>query len=64
MTISILKTTFNKRSNNTPINYNKILGVNFLEKVVEVKDTKVTFSIWDLGGALTLHCNLKNSPLI
>eukprot|EP00029_Vermamoeba_vermiformis_P003661 TRINITY_DN14200_c0_g1_i1.p1 TRINITY_DN14200_c0_g1~~TRINITY_DN14200_c0_g1_i1.p1 ORF type:complete len:276 (-),score=60.85 TRINITY_DN14200_c0_g1_i1:126-953(-) len=43
--------------------YVSTLGVNFLEKVVEVKDTKVTFSIWDLGGhreflnMLPLVCN-------
>jgi GTP-binding protein of the ras superfamily involved in termination of M-phase len=28
------------------------LGVNFLEKVVTVRGTEVTFSIWDLGGRL------------
>jgi len=39
------------------------LGVNFLEKVVTVRGTEVTFSIWDLGGQrefmnmLPLVCN-------
>jgi len=28
------------------------IGVNFMEKTVSLKNTDVTFSIWDLGGAL------------
>lgn len=27
-----------------------ILGVNFMEKTISVRNTEITFSIWDLGG--------------
>ncbi len=43
--------------------YIETLGVNFMEKTVTLKSTKVTFSIWDLGGQaeframLPLLCN-------
>lgn len=30
--------------------YIQTLGVNFMEKVVRIKNTEITFSIWDLGG--------------
>jgi len=30
--------------------YVQTLGVNFLEKTIELKNALVTFSIWDLGG--------------
>ena len=30
--------------------YIETLGVNFMEKTVALKNTDVTFSIWDLGG--------------
>jgi GTP-binding protein of the ras superfamily involved in termination of M-phase len=43
--------------------YIQTLGVNFMEKTVTVKNTEITFSIWDLGGQrefssmLPLVCN-------
>jgi len=43
--------------------YVQTLGVNFMEKPVHIKDTEITFSIWDLGGQrefvnmLPLVCN-------
>lgn len=30
--------------------YIQTLGVNFMEKVVSIRSTDITFSIWDLGG--------------
>ncbi|CAM9713203.1 unnamed protein product, partial [Chrysoparadoxa australica] len=39
------------------------LGVNFMEKTITLRNTQITFSIWDLGGAreflsmLPLVCN-------
>ncbi|KCV69331.1 septum-promoting GTP-binding protein 1 [Fonticula alba] len=30
--------------------YIQTLGVNFMEKTVQVRNTEITFSIWDLGG--------------
>jgi Ras family len=30
--------------------YIQTLGVNFLEKTISVRQTEITFSIWDLGG--------------
>ncbi|ORX51274.1 Tem1 protein [Hesseltinella vesiculosa] len=30
--------------------YIQTLGVNFMEKTVVIKNTEITFSIWDLGG--------------
>lgn len=30
--------------------YIETLGVNFMEKTQELKNTNVVFSIWDLGG--------------
>lgn len=30
--------------------YIQTLGVNFMEKVVSIRNTDITFSIWDLGG--------------
>ncbi|OMJ27874.1 Septum-promoting GTP-binding protein 1 [Smittium culicis] len=32
--------------------YIQTLGVNFMEKTIMLRSTKVTFSIWDLGGEL------------
>lgn len=43
--------------------YIQTLGVNFMEKSIVLRDTQVTFSIWDLGGQkeflsmLPLVCN-------
>eukprot|EP01041_Mallomonas_annulata_P003492 gene3492-6950_t len=43
--------------------YIQTLGVNFMEKTVTVRNTEITFSIWDLGGQrefismLPLVCN-------
>lgn len=43
--------------------YLQTLGVNFMEKSIILRDTKITFSIWDLGGQreftnmLPLVCN-------
>src|ERR1700723_3231423 len=39
------------------------LGVNFMEKTISIRNTEITFSIWDLGGQrefvnmLPLVCN-------
>ena len=41
--------------------YIETLGVNFMEKTVELKNTNVTFSIWDLGGQ---HEYLHMLPLV
>jgi len=30
--------------------YIQTLGVNFMEKTIELKNAEITFSIWDLGG--------------
>ncbi|KAI8374894.1 septum-promoting GTP-binding protein [Blakeslea trispora] len=30
--------------------YTQTLGVNFMEKTVMIRQTEITFSIWDLGG--------------
>jgi len=32
--------------------YIQTLGVNFMEKTIELKNAEITFSIWDLGGSL------------
>ncbi|KAE9965199.1 hypothetical protein BLS_006543 [Venturia inaequalis] len=43
--------------------YIQTLGVNFMEKTISIRNTEVTFSIWDLGGQrefvnmLPLVCN-------
>jgi len=43
--------------------YIQTLGVNFMEKMVSVRNTEITFTIWDLGGQkeflnmLPLVCN-------
>ncbi|CAG8552718.1 1629_t:CDS:2 [Funneliformis mosseae] len=43
--------------------YIQTLGVNFMEKTISIKNTEITFSIWDLGGQrefvnmLPLVCN-------
>ena len=43
--------------------YQPVSGVNFLEKTVVLRNTEITFSIWDLGGQreflsmLPLVCN-------
>ena len=43
--------------------YIQTLGVNFMEKSIILRDTEITFSIWDLGGQkeflsmLPLVCN-------
>ena len=43
--------------------YLQTLGVNFMEKSITLRDTQITFSIWDLGGQreftnmLPLVCN-------
>lgn len=34
--------------------YIQTLGVNFMEKSVQLRNTEITFSIWDLGGTLTM----------
>jgi hypothetical protein len=31
--------------------YIQTLGVNFMEKSINLRHTEITFSIWDLGGA-------------
>lgn len=30
--------------------YIQTLGVNFMEKTISIRNTEITFSIWDLGG--------------
>lgn len=30
--------------------YIQTLGVNFMDKKIQIKNTTITFSIWDLGG--------------
>ncbi|VEU24358.1 DEKNAAC105557 [Brettanomyces naardenensis] len=30
--------------------YTQTLGVNFMERTIRIKNTEITFSIWDLGG--------------
>ncbi|RCI01858.1 septum-promoting GTP-binding protein 1, partial [Rhizopus stolonifer] len=30
--------------------YTQTLGVNFMEKTILIRQTEITFSIWDLGG--------------
>lgn len=43
--------------------YIQTLGVNFMEKTISIRNTEITFSIWDLGGQrefvnmLPLVCN-------
>ncbi|CAO3671512.1 unnamed protein product [Rhizopus stolonifer] len=43
--------------------YTQTLGVNFMEKTISIRQTEITFSIWDLGGQkqfasmLPLVCN-------
>ncbi|CAO3688980.1 unnamed protein product [Rhizopus microsporus] len=43
--------------------YIQTLGVNFMEKTISIRQTEITFSIWDLGGQkqfasmLPLVCN-------
>ncbi|KAF9437236.1 septum-promoting GTP-binding protein 1 [Entomortierella beljakovae] len=43
--------------------YVQTLGVNFMEKTISIRNTEITFSIWDLGGQrefvnmLPLVCN-------
>ena len=43
--------------------YTQTLGVNFMEKTISIRNTEITFSIWDLGGQkefvnmLPLVCN-------
>jgi GTP-binding protein of the ras superfamily involved in termination of M-phase len=42
---------------------NQVSGVNFMEKTISIRNTEITFSIWDLGGQrefvnmLPLVCN-------
>jgi GTP-binding protein of the ras superfamily involved in termination of M-phase len=36
--------------NNFDEDYIQTLGVNFMEKTIQVRNTDITFSIWDLGG--------------
>ncbi|KAJ6249644.1 protein tem1 [Anaeramoeba flamelloides] len=49
--------------NNFDEDYIQTLGVNFMEKSISIKQTEITFSIWDLGGQkefvnmLPLVCN-------
>jgi GTPase SAR1 family protein len=46
-----------------PIGFNRSTGVNFMEKTISIRNTEITFSIWDLGGQrefvnmLPLVCN-------
>lgn len=46
-----------------PANRRNIAGVNFMEKTISIRNTEITFSIWDLGGQrefvnmLPLVCN-------
>lgn len=38
--------------------YIQTLGVNFMEKSINLRHTEITFSIWDLGGKLQFKwCN-------
>lgn len=30
-------------------------GVNFMEKTISIRNTEITFSIWDLGGLALLY---------
>ncbi|KAJ6233684.1 protein tem1 [Anaeramoeba flamelloides] len=49
--------------NNFDEDYIQTLGVNFMEKSISIKQTEITFSVWDLGGQkefvnmLPLVCN-------
>jgi GTPase SAR1 family protein len=46
-----------------PNTANQVSGVNFMEKTISIRNTEITFSIWDLGGQrefvnmLPLVCN-------
>src|SRR3954464_15198730 len=46
-----------------PSQPNHCVGVNFMEKTISIRNTEITFSIWDLGGQrefvnmLPLVCN-------
>ena len=31
------------------------IGVNFMEKTIAIRNTEITFSIWDLGGCCQLY---------
>lgn len=42
--------------------YIQTLGVNFMEKTIELQKTDITFSIWDLGGQF-IHDTSPNSML-
>jgi GTP-binding protein of the ras superfamily involved in termination of M-phase len=47
----------------TVLTWEIIIGVNFMEKTISIRNTEITFSIWDLGGQrefvnmLPLVCN-------
>jgi GTPase SAR1 family protein len=35
--------------------YIQTLGVNFMEKTITLRNTEITFSIWDLGGVCSIR---------
>ena len=41
------------------------IGVNFMEKTISIRNTEITFSIWDLGGKLSkttnTHTHINNN---
>ena len=51
------------KSHSLGIYTDRALGVNFMEKTISIRNTEITFSIWDLGGQrefvnmLPLVCN-------
>ena len=52
-----------ERSEDVKESTNRLTGVNFMEKTISIRNTEITFSIWDLGGQrefvnmLPLVCN-------
>lgn len=40
--------------------YVQTLGVNFMEKSISIRQTEITFSIWDLGGKINLWAIMAN----
>ena len=36
------------------------IGVNFMEKTISIRNTEITFSIWDLGGNLLRRSNQRS----
>ena len=36
------------------------LGVNFMEKTISIRQTEITFSIWDLGGPFLIFNSISD----